>query len=953
MPTSQVNEVIRYLRRTVLLPDGAAMTDGQLLSRFIDAQDEDAFAALVKRHAPMVWSVCCRVLANHHDAEDAFQATFLVLVRKAATVLPREMLPNWLYGVAAMTAHRAKVAAAIARRRERQFVSMPEPAMAESDLWTDLRPLLDQELTRLPDPYRVVVILCDLEGKTRKEAARQLGLPEGTVASRLARARVMLAKRLGRQGLGVSGGALAAVMTAKAVSASVPSSLVASTIKTASLLAVGQAAAGIISLQVAALTEGVVKTMFLTKLKITTVVLVAIALASAIGGGSYTVLQARPTDGSAPVPSSQNKEQLTDKEWPALSRALFRPELKTDKETLQGTWKLVATHKHGKKVDPTDIPIHPHDLVIEGSKVETKLSKGGGDRGKLELNPAASPKEITITWLIQWRGIYKLDEDKLTICFNPDNGIRPDGFTTSADSGRVLFVYERVKRRPNAKDQETEKEGFTAWGMEVGGLQAGLSFRPGEHRAYNHGETVRLVVRVRNVGKGTVKFEYLKQFLDENPPTVTDADGKTVPQEEFPVMTLAPRHAPVEVTLAPGREIVLESSIDGASGVRHELKPATGKGKPTDGEYRGRPLYGTGKVSVQYDRLFGNSSKGRIKLDPTLSKLTTGKLELEIKPDPPARPVGKTDKQVKSDEEQLQGTWKIVSTVDGGEKVKETGEWTFKDMKIKTVTQRSGMKLWGHIRFQINSRTKPKEFDVVAEGVGDDDSLLELASSGWEMDRRFFNEARMQGIYSIEGDTLKICISRNSDERPTAFKEGPLYISMTFQKVSAKVQADALQFLQKTQGDAEKLEKRNNAIHDEMLAMQKKAAAAAVAFEYPDAKRLDAIGANAGVTYAGAIYQSLSTTKDDLAKVAKWYDRKLAGLLAGQPAGAEGVGGEKDRTRRAVSQDGERPELDAIAKRPLSARSYLVRTKSYTISVVLSHPPGEALTVISLTYMPE
>ena len=163
----------------------------------------------------------------------------------------------------------------------------------------------------------------------------------------------------------------------------------------------------------------------------------------------------------------------------------------------------------------------------------------------------------------------------------------------------------------------------------------------------------------------------------------------------------------------------------------------------------------------------------------------------------------------------------------------------------------------------------------------------------------------------------------------------------------------AYQFLEKAQGDAEKLAKGNKAIHDEMLAMQKKAAAAAVAFEYAGAKRLDASGANAGVTYAGAIYQSLSTTTDDLAKVAKWYDRKLAGLIAGQPAGAEGAGGEKDRTRRAVSQDGERPELDAIAKRPLSVRSYLVRTKSYTISVVLSRPPGEALSVISLAYMPE
>src|SRR5262245_29033137 len=112
MSTSPINEVLQHLRKTVLLPDGAALTDGQLLSRFIETRDEDAFAALVKRHGPMVWGVCRRQLARHQDAEDAFQATFLVLVRKAATVVPREMLANWLYGVAYMTAHRGKVAAA-------------------------------------------------------------------------------------------------------------------------------------------------------------------------------------------------------------------------------------------------------------------------------------------------------------------------------------------------------------------------------------------------------------------------------------------------------------------------------------------------------------------------------------------------------------------------------------------------------------------------------------------------------------------------------------------------------------------------------------------------------------------------------------------------------------------------------------------------------------------------
>src|SRR5438552_5423681 len=167
MATSRISGVIEHLRRAVLLQDGAGLTDGQLLEHFISRRDEAALAALVRRHGPMVWGVCRRILRNYHDAEDAFQATFLVLVRKAAFVLPREMVANWLYGVARQTALKAR--AAIARRAgwERQAATMPEPAGREQDLWRDLQPLLDEELSHLPDKYRAVLVLCDLEGKTR------------------------------------------------------------------------------------------------------------------------------------------------------------------------------------------------------------------------------------------------------------------------------------------------------------------------------------------------------------------------------------------------------------------------------------------------------------------------------------------------------------------------------------------------------------------------------------------------------------------------------------------------------------------------------------------------------------------------------------------------------------------------------------------------------------------
>jgi RNA polymerase sigma factor (sigma-70 family) len=258
MATSQMSGVIQRLRRTMLLRDGAGLTDGQLLADYISHRDEAALAALVRRHGPMVWGVCRRVLRNYHDAEDAFQATFLVFVRKAASLASRELLANWLYGVAHQTALKARATAAKRKERERQVAEMPEPTMTEQNLWRDLQPLLDEELSRLPDKYRSVIVLCDLEGKTRKEAARQLGCPEGTVGGWLARARVILAKRLAQRGVALSGGAVAAVLSQKAASAGVPLSVVSSTIKAATLFAAGQAAAGVISVKVAALTEGVV-----------------------------------------------------------------------------------------------------------------------------------------------------------------------------------------------------------------------------------------------------------------------------------------------------------------------------------------------------------------------------------------------------------------------------------------------------------------------------------------------------------------------------------------------------------------------------------------------------------------------------------------------------------------------------------------------------------------------
>jgi len=234
----------------------------------------------------MVLGVCRRVLGNHHDAEDAFQATFLVLIRKAASVMPREKVANWLYGVAYQTALKSRATSARRRAKEGRLMATPEPAASEQDFWREVQPLLDEELNRLPSKYREPIILCELMGKTRKEVARQLSWPEGTVSGRLARARKMLASRLARRGVALSVGALAAALSQNAASAGMPTSLVGTTVKAASVFAAGQAAAaGVLSAKVAALTEGVLKSMLLTKLKIATAVLAATSLVAGAGFG--------------------------------------------------------------------------------------------------------------------------------------------------------------------------------------------------------------------------------------------------------------------------------------------------------------------------------------------------------------------------------------------------------------------------------------------------------------------------------------------------------------------------------------------------------------------------------------------------------------------------------------------------------------------------------------------
>jgi RNA polymerase sigma factor (sigma-70 family) len=274
MLSSAMNRVLRTLRRAALQDQAKGLTDRQLLENFLATREEASFEALVRRHGPMVLGVCRRVLEHQQDAEDAFQATFLVLVRKASSIVMRDTVGNWLYGVAYRTAQKARAAAA-RRRVKEKHMARPE-ALPDEAGWQDLRPLLDRELNSLPDKYREPLVLCDLEGNTRKAAATQLGWSEGTLSGRLSRAREMLARRLARHGVALTGAAVAGVLSTSAASACVPVPLISTTIQAAALVAAGQATAAVVSAPVAALTEGVLKAMFVTQLKTVSAVLLAV-----------------------------------------------------------------------------------------------------------------------------------------------------------------------------------------------------------------------------------------------------------------------------------------------------------------------------------------------------------------------------------------------------------------------------------------------------------------------------------------------------------------------------------------------------------------------------------------------------------------------------------------------------------------------------------------------------
>jgi RNA polymerase sigma factor (sigma-70 family) len=389
MASNRMSQVIHQLRRAALVRAAEGATDGELLGRFIERRDEAAFEALVRRHGPMVLGVCRRTLGNGHDADDAFQATFLVLVRRAASIRQRERVGNWLYGVARRTALEARGKSARRLAHERPVAEVPHPVQQSDAGAQEFRALFDQELSRLPDKYRLPLILCDLEGLTRKQAARQLQVPEGTLSSRLATAKRLLAERLTRRGLVPSASALAVLLSESAASAAVPPALVTATVRTTALVRAGPTMPGFpTSAPVATLTERVLKAMLLTRLKSVTLAVLLLAGAAGLGLGMLTYRTARAAQGGADAAAPNAK--------PAGPRSLERRLADVEKQLQQLLTEVRSLRQELKgKGKPAEVVADGtvfrlrHASAVDAAKILQEVFRG---KRSPDLRVVADPR---------------------------------------------------------------------------------------------------------------------------------------------------------------------------------------------------------------------------------------------------------------------------------------------------------------------------------------------------------------------------------------------------------------------------------------------------------------------------------------------------------------------------------------------------------------------------------
>jgi len=439
MAVRPVDFVLRHLRKLIGTTGGAPQTDRQLLERFADGGEESAFATLVERHGPIVWGVCSRILGDTPDADDAFQATFLVLVRRAGTVPWRESVAGWLHSVAQRIAVKARAAAARRRSITAQVADMIQSDSSTEVDRQDLRQVIDEELRRLPAKYREPLVLCYLKGMTHQEAARELGWPAGSLAKRLDGARERLRDRLSARGLALSATLVTSVLQESAAPACVPARLLETTIKSALLYAGGQAAGTeVVSSQVATLAEGALRAMSFTKLKIAAVLGVFVCMLGA--GAGALVYQAE-----ADKPAAEARNDSPAAARPKAAAVAAEPWDLPDDKTLpwgQEVGGLACRVVVGEQTYTTGQPIRLAIQIRNNSKRTRWLCRDftlptviGPDGKEIRRPPVAGPRQ---TRFAQWQplepgAVMRVDYADLRPDFPVDEKeqgcrVRKDGF---------------------------------------------------------------------------------------------------------------------------------------------------------------------------------------------------------------------------------------------------------------------------------------------------------------------------------------------------------------------------------------------------------------------------------------------------------------------------------------------------------------------------------------------
>jgi RNA polymerase sigma factor (sigma-70 family) len=497
MATPQLRAVLQHIRSLPADQKLKEHTDGELLRAFQSRNDQAAFEGIVRRHGPMVLQVCRRVLGNVHDAEDAFQATFLTLAQRSASVRKNGSVASWLHGVGYRMATNARRSAARRRRHEQHASPSRGTDPALHAAWQEFQGLLHEAIEGLPEALRGPFVLCCLENKSSAEAASALGLQDGTVRNRLARVRKLLRERVARRGVSLTAALATVAVGATRGVAAVPPALIAKTVKAA-----GRAAAApgrvceVVSANVAAIMRGATGTMYSAKSKIATAVLLGIGMLAGGGVLMHEALARTPGAGQQQARSSRALESRgTPGERPGRGKADARQR------------KDEAVTVSGRVLGPDGKPFAGAKLYLDSSGPKAKTSPAratSGEDGRFQFSFAKSELDRTFS-----------DNPTVRVLATA----KGHGFdvTTFGQAGESELTLHLVRDQP-ISGRVLDQEGRPV---------AGARVRVTEVRAYKGEDLKEELEDILKGGAGTLPAKFWTSPLPDHPAFLTTAaDGK-------------------------------------------------------------------------------------------------------------------------------------------------------------------------------------------------------------------------------------------------------------------------------------------------------------------------------------------------------------------------------------------------------------------------------------------